>query len=37
MHCFIMKIPDKDSFKKIAFNHFSDIEIQDFMNIYKKM
>ena len=32
-HYFIMKIPNKQKFQQIAFNHSSDI---DFMNLYKK-
>ena len=32
-HYFIMKIPKKQEFQQIAFNHLSDI---DFMNLYKK-
>ena len=33
---FIMKIPNKWKLQQIAFNHSSDIDFQDFMNIYKK-
>ena len=33
---FVMKIPNKREFKQIAFNHSSDIDLQDFMNLYKK-
>ena len=32
-HYFIMKIPDKP--EQTAFNHSSDIDFQDFMNLYK--
>ena len=32
---FIMKIPNKQEFQQIAFNHSSDIGSQDFMNLYK--
>ena len=35
-HYFIMKIPNKQDLQKIAFNHSSDIDFIDFMNIYKK-
>ena len=31
-----MKIPNKREFQQIAFNHSSDIDFQDFMNLYKK-
>ena len=31
-----MKIPNKREFQQIAFNHSSDINFQDFMNLYKK-
>ena len=31
-----MKIPNKQELKQIAFNHSSDIEFQNFINIYKK-
>ena len=33
---FVMKIPNKRELQHIAFNHSSDIDSQDFMNIYKK-
>ena len=32
----ITKIPNKWKLQRIAFNHFSDIGFQDFMNLYKK-
>ena len=35
-HYFIMKIPNKRDLQQIAFNHSSDIDFQDFMNLYKK-
>ena len=35
-HYFVIKIPNKKEFKQIAFNHSSDIDFQDFMNLYKK-
>ena len=35
-HCFIMKIPSKQEIQRIAFNHPSDIDFKDFMNLYKK-
>ena len=31
-----MKIPNKRQLQQIAFNQSSDIEFQDFMNLYKK-
>ena len=31
-----MKISDKGELQQIAFNHSSDIDFQDFMNLYKK-
>ena len=36
-HYFIMKIPKQREFQEIAFNNSSDIDFQDFMNLYKKM
>ena len=33
---FIMKIPNKRALQEIAFNHSSDIDFKDFMNLYKK-
>ena len=35
-HNFIMKIPNKQELQQIAFNHSSDIDFQEFMNLYKK-
>ena len=35
-HCFVMKILNKKELQQIAFNHSSDIDFQDFMNLYKK-
>ena len=35
-HFFIMKIPNKRELQQIAINHSSDINIKDFINIYKK-
>ena len=35
-HYFAMKIPNKRGLQQIAFNHSSDIDFQDFMNLYKK-
>ena len=34
-HYFIMKIPNKRELQQIAFNHSSDIDFQDFVNLYK--
>ena len=33
---FVMKIPNKRELQQIAFNHSSDIDFQNFMNLYKK-
>ena len=30
-----MKIPNKPELQQVAYNHSSDIDFQDFMNIYK--
>ena len=35
-HYFIMKIPNNRELQQIAFNHSSDIELKDFMNLYKE-
>ena len=35
-HYFIMKIQNKRELQQIVFNHSSDIDFKDFMNIYKK-
>ena len=35
-HYFVMKVPNKSELQQIAFNHSSNIEFQDFMNLYKK-
>ena len=35
-HYFVMKVPNKRELQQIAFNHSSDIDFQDFMNLYKK-
>ena len=34
-HYFVMKIPNKGEFQQISFNHSSDIDFQDFINLYK--
>ena len=34
-HFFIMKILYKREFQQIAFNHSSDIDFEDFLNLYK--
>ena len=31
-----MKVPNKRELQQIAFNHSSDIDFQDFMDLYKK-
>ena len=33
---FVMKIPNKRELQQIAFNHSSDINFRDLMNLYKK-
>ena len=35
-HYFVMKIPNKRELQQITFNHSSDIDFQDFMNLYRK-
>ena len=35
-HYFITKTPNKREFQQILFNHSSDIDLKDFMNLYKK-
>ena len=35
-HYFIMKIPNKRDIQQITFNHSSDIDLQDFLNLYTK-
>ena len=35
-HYFIMIIPNKQELQQITFNHSSDIDLKDFMNIDKK-
>ena len=35
-HYFVMKILNKRELQQIAFNHSSDIDFEDFMNLYKK-
>ena len=32
-----MKIPNKQELQQIAFNHSSDIDFQEFMNLYKNI
>ena len=34
---FVMKIPNKRELQQIAFNHSSDTDFQDFINLYKKL
>ena len=36
-HYFIMKIPNKRRLQQIEFNHSSDIDFRDFMNLYKNV
>ena len=35
-HYLVMKIPNKRKLQQIEFNHWSDIDFQGFMNLYKK-
>ena len=35
-HFFIMKIPNKRKLQQIALSHSSDIDLKDFMKIFKK-
>ena len=35
-HYFVMKIPNSRELQQIAFNNSSDIDGQDFMNVYKR-
>ena len=35
-HFFMMKIPNKGELQQIALNHSSDIDLKDFIKIYKK-
>ena len=35
-HSFVMKIPNKRKFQQIALNHSTDIDFQEFLNLYKK-
>ena len=36
MHSFIVKIPNKQEFQQISFNHSAGIDLKDFMNLYIK-
>ena len=36
-HFFIMKITNKRELQEIAYNHSSDIDFKDFMNLYKNV
>ena len=36
-HYFIMKIWNKREIQEIAFNHWSDIDFKDFVNLYKNV
>ena len=35
-HFLIMKIPNQRELEQIVYNHSSDIDFKDFMNLYKK-
>ena len=36
-HHLVMKIPHRRELQQITFNHSSDIDFQDYMNLYKKV
>ena len=36
MHYFNMKIPNKRELQQIVFNHSSDVDFKNFMNLYQK-
>ena len=36
IHYFVRKIPNKKELQQTASNHLSDIDFQDFLNLYKK-
>ena len=36
MHYFVTKIPNKGELQQIGFNHSSDTDFQDFINLYEK-
>ena len=36
MHYIVIKIPNKKGLQQISFNHSSDIDFQDFLNLYKE-
>ena len=36
-HNFVMKIPNKQELQQTAFNHSSDTDFKDFMNLYKNV
>ena len=36
IHYFVIKIPNKKELQQTASNHLSDIDFQDFLNLYKK-
>ena len=36
-HYCVMKVPSKRQLQQIAFNHSSDIDFQEFMNLYKNV
>ena len=35
-NCFIIKVPNKRELPQIVFNHLSDTDLQDFIDLYKK-
>ena len=35
IHCFIMKVTNKQQLHQIACHHISDIDFKDFTNLYK--
>ena len=36
-HYFVKKIPNKRELQQISFNHSSDIDFQDLMNLYENI
>ena len=36
-HYFILKIPNKQELQEVTFNHSSDIDFENFMNLYKNV
>ena len=36
-HYFILKIPNKQELQEVTFNHSSDTDFENFMNLYKNV